>query len=158
MPFVLSLWLLVLSALSLFSFLLLFQQLFIPDNLSLYTKLSILGAIWSLGIGTTTIIHILYRRSERTLRQAARDEAATHLAGAVAHELNQPLTVVISGAELMAHNDRSAEELLALSRRMVEASNRMADIVVKLQKVNCYRSKPYVGDVEIVDLDRCGQR
>ena len=78
------------------------------------------------------------------------------LAGAVAHELNQPLTMVISGAELMAHRNRSPEELLALSKHMVDASHRMADIVVKLQKVNCHRSKPYVGDVRIVDLDRCG--
>lgn len=156
MPFILSLWLLIVSALCLFSFLILFQQLVIPDISLLSTKISLLGAIWFLGVGITATIHIIYRRSERALRQAARDEAAIHLAGAVAHELNQPLTVVITGAELMAHRDRSPEELLALSQRMAEASNRMADIVEKLQRVRCYRSKPYVGDVKIVDLDRCG--
>ncbi|HEX2988435.1 MAG TPA: histidine kinase dimerization/phospho-acceptor domain-containing protein, partial [Chloroflexota bacterium] len=78
------------------------------------------------------------------------------LAGAVAHEMNQPLTVIISGAELMAHPGRSVEEVREVASRMAEASERMADIVVKLQKATCYRNKPYVGKVRIVDLDRAG--
>jgi signal transduction histidine kinase len=155
-PFVQSLWFVVLSALSLFSFLMLLQQLFVPDIPSPWRSVFLLGAIWLLGIGLATAIHILYLRSERALRRAARDEAAVQLAGAVAHELNQPLTVVIAGAELMSRRNRSPEELLALSKRMAEASNRMADVVEKLQKVKCYRSKPYVGEIRIVDLDRCG--
>lgn len=156
MPFIQSLWLLAISALSLFSFLILFQQVFLPDISHQWARISLLGAIWFLGIGTTTAIHFLYLRSERALRQAARDEAAVQLAGAVAHELNQPLTVVITGAELMARRNRSPEELLILSKRMADASNRMVNIVDKLQKVSFYRTKPYVGEVRIIDLDKCG--
>lgn len=156
MRFVTSLWLLVLSALLLFSFVVFFQHIFVPGLSLVGSKLLLVAAIWVLGVVTAATIHLLYLRSERAIRRAAQDEATAQLAGAVAHELNQPLTVVITGAELMAHRGRSPEDLLALSRQMAEASYRMADIVVKLQKATCYKAKPYVGGVHIADLDECG--
>jgi signal transduction histidine kinase len=152
--FLLSVWLLILSALLLFSFVLLSHDLFAPDLSPDAVRLSLLLGTWAIGLVSAGAIHLLYRRTERVIQQAARDETIVELAGAVAHELNQPLTVVISSAELIAHRDRSVEEVREVAARMVEASERMADIVVKLQKATCYRNKPYVGNVRIVDLDR----
>jgi signal transduction histidine kinase len=152
--FLLSLWLLILSALLLFSFVLFSHELFAPDLSPTGIKLSLLLATWVIGLVSAVSIHLLYRRTKRVMLQAARDETIVQLAGAIAHELNQPLTVVVSSAELISHRDRSLEEVRETAARMAEASQRMADIVAKLQKATCYRTKPYVGKVRIVDLDR----
>ncbi|GEM_PF-1866146 len=153
MRFVRSLWLLVFSALLAITAVALSPYLFDLNLSPVGERLFFLAATWFLGISTAVAAQLMHHRSEDAARKAARDEATVHLAGAVAHELNQPLTVVISGAELMAHRERSPEELRALSRRMADASHRMADIVAKLQRVTSYRAKPYVGGVQIVDLD-----
>ncbi len=154
MRFILSVWLLILSALLLFTFVVLSHQSFGPALSSEAVAGSLILATWVVGLVSAGAITILYRRAERIIQQAARDETIVQLAGAVAHELNQPLTVVISTAELMSGRDRSQEELRVLAERMSEASQRMADIVAKLQTATYYRSKSYVGKVQIVDLDK----
>ncbi|MHB8991031.1 MAG: histidine kinase dimerization/phospho-acceptor domain-containing protein [Chloroflexota bacterium] len=148
MRFVLAVWLLILSALLLFTLVVLSYWHLDPTLSSPAIAASLIAATWVIGLVSAGAIHILYRRSERAIQQAARDETVIQMSGAVAHELNQPLTVVISSAELLHNPERSPEDM------MVEASLRMSDIVVKLQNATCYRAKPYVGDVRIVDLDR----
>ncbi len=154
MRFVLSVWVLVLSALLLFTFVVLTHRFFDPTLSSAAVAGSLIVATWFVGLVSAGAIHILYRRAERAIQQAARDETIVQLAGAVAHELNQPLTVVISTADLICDRERSPEELQGLVQRMAEASLRMADIVSKLQHATSYRAKSYVGKVRIVDLDK----
>ena len=154
MRFVMSVWALILSALLLFTFVLLSHQFFARDLEPFAVRVTLLLATWVTGITSAAAIHLLYRRAERAIQQTARDETVVQLAAAVAHELNQPLTVIISSAELMCRRDRSPEEIKATAQVMAEASQRMADIVGKLQTATCYRAKPYVGSVQIVDLDK----
>ena len=154
MRFVLSVWLLILSALLLFTFVVLTHQFFDPTLSSPVVVGSLIVSTWVVGLVSAGAIHILYRRAEQAIQQAARDETIIQLAGAVAHELNQPLTVVVSTAELICDRERSPEEMRSLVTRMSEASLRMADIVSKLQHATSYRSKNYVGKVQIVDLDK----
>ncbi len=154
MRFVVSVWVLILSSLLLFTFVVVTHQFFARDLEPVAVRITLLVATWGIGLTSAGAIHLLYRRTERAIQQTARDETVVQLAAAVAHELNQPLTVIISTAELMAHRERSPEEIKAAAQRMADASHRMADIVGKLQTATCYRSKPYVGTVQIVDLDR----
>ncbi len=154
MRFVLSVWLLILSALLLFTFVVLTHKFFDPTLSSTPIVGSLIGATWVVGLVSAGAIHVLYRRAERAIQKAARDETIVQLAGAVAHELNQPLTVAISTADLMTNRERTPEELRALAERMAEAAARMADIVSKLQHATSYRAKDYVGKVRIVDLDK----
>lgn len=154
MRFVLSVWSLILSSLLLFTFIVLTHQYFDPTLSSAFVVGSLVFSAWAVGLTSAATIHILYRRAERAIEQAARDETIVQLAGAVAHELNQPLTVVVSTAELIRDRERSPDELRTLVERMAEASLRMADIVSKLQHATSYRSKSYVGKVRIVDLDK----
>lgn len=156
MRFVVSVWLLILSALLLYTFVVFTHQYLTPGLSPSIVESWLIVATWVIGLASAGTIHLLYRRAERAIEKAARDETIVQLAGAVAHELNQPLTVVISSAELIGHRDRSPEELRALAERMAEASERMADIVVKLQHATSYSTKPYVGKVRIVDLDKAG--
>lgn len=100
------------------------------------------------------------RRDAELLTTRERLEAAekaalvSELAGAAAHELNQPLTSVLGFSELLyrrtQENDKGREELAAILRE----AERMANIVKKIGKITRYETTPYVGKTRIVDLER----
>jgi PAS domain S-box-containing protein len=100
------------------------------------------------------------RRDAELLTTRERLEAAekaalvSELAGAAAHELNQPLTSVLGFSELLfrrtQENDKGREELAAILRE----AERMANIVKKIGKITRYETTAYVGKTRIVDLDR----
>lgn len=154
MRFVAFIWSLIVCSLLLFTFVVFSHDLVAGDLTPFALDLAMVVAAWMIGVVSAGAIHVLYRRSERIVQQAARDETIVQLAGAVAHELNQPLTVLISSGELLCRHDHNPEEMRAVAERMVEASLRMTDIVEKLQRATRYQSKHYVGDVQIVDLDK----
>ncbi len=88
------------------------------------------------------------------LEQAEKTALVSELAGAAAHELNQPLTSVLGFSELLfrrtREDDRGREELAAILRE----AERMASIVKKIGKITRYETTAYVGSKRIVDLDR----
>lgn len=156
MRFVAFIWVLILSSLLLFTFLVLSGDVVASYLSPVMLRAALLAATWAVGLTSAGAVHLMYRRAEKAIERAARDDTVTQLAGGVAHELNQPLTVIISTSDLMLHRDRTPEEMRALALRMAEASDRMANIVSRLHGATSYRSKHYVGNVRIVDLDEVG--
>jgi signal transduction histidine kinase len=156
MRFVAFVWLLILFSLVVFTCVVLFQNLLAPYFSPEALTVALLVATWTIGLLSAGAVHLMYRRAERAVEQAARNDTVVQLAGGVAHELNQPLTMIISSGELLANRDRSPEETRVLAGRMVEAALRMSSIVDKLQGASAYRTKHYVGNVRIVDLDQVG--
>ena len=87
---------------------------------------------------------------ERTRRQAVIAE----LAGATAHELNQPLTSLLGYAEFLQRRLEDADDAAKRAISTIERdATRIADIVAKIGKITEYRTKEYVGGARIVDLD-----
>jgi len=79
-------------------------------------------------------------------------------AGAAAHEINQPLTVLMGVVELWLDRvDDSHEDHIRL-RRLLEATERIRDIVKKMTSAAQYVTKPYVGDSVIVDFEASAQK
>jgi PAS domain S-box-containing protein len=76
------------------------------------------------------------------------------LAGAAAHELNQPLTSIIGYAQLIQRTSELGANHLRYTDTIVEEADRMADIVKKIGRITHYETVPYVGSTNIVDLDR----
>ena len=74
-------------------------------------------------------------------------------AGAAAHEINQPLTVILGFLELwrnqMSADDPSRKPL----EQIFESSLRIKGIVEKMMSITQFTTKPYVGDSVIVDFD-----
>lgn len=95
----------------------------------------------------------LHTTRER-LEAAEKAALVSELAGAAAHELNQPLTSVLGFSELLyrrtQENDKGREELAAILRE----AERMASIVKKIGKITRYETTAYVGKMRIVDLER----
>ena len=98
---------------------------------------------------------------EERLRDAQHELAAqeqksfiAELAGATAHELNQPLTTVMGYAGMIAKHVEEGSRLARASASIVRESERMAEIVRKIGKLTRYESKAYVGDTKIIDIER----
>ena len=70
-------------------------------------------------------------------------------AGAAAHELNNPLMGLLGNIDLLKNAQHQLNDYLD---NIDQAGNRIADIVRKIQNVKEYKTKPYPGDTEIIDL------
>ncbi len=107
------------------------------------------------------------RRSDRATRARRREPereprpakapappGAAELAGAAAHELNQPLTSVLGYADLLKR--RIPED--DVNRRAIEViyreAERMAEIVRKIGRITRYETTTYLGNVKMLDIDK----
>lgn len=92
--------------------------------------------------------------AQEELRNREKQSLIAELAGAAAHELNQPLTSVLGYAEIIRRRARDAQPHLRETEALVREAERMAEIVRKVGKITKYETKAYVGDAKIIDLDR----
>ncbi len=95
----------------------------------------------------------LAQAQEQILAQE-RQAIVAELAGAAAHELNQPLTSVMGYAELLKRRLERETAPYAAAEIIFSEAERMAEIVRKIGKITKYETKSYVGHARILDLDR----
>ncbi len=92
--------------------------------------------------------------AEEKLKEREKQAMIAELAGAAAHELNQPLTSVLGYADLlrrkMPPDDLSARPIAIIQRE----AERMAEIVRKIGRITRYETTTYLGKVKIVDIDK----
>jgi signal transduction histidine kinase len=96
-------------------------------------------------------------QAQERLEESERHKVAAEVAGAAAHELNQPLTSLLGLAELLQRAMGAENPLAPAAQSLMREAERVAVIVRKLGRVVKYESKPYVGTSQIVDLDRAGR-
>jgi signal transduction histidine kinase len=90
------------------------------------------------------------------LETLARAEGVLELAGAAAHELNQPLQVIMGYCGLLGRTPSDDQRCLHWERIVQQQVLRMANITRKLQNAMHYETKPYLDDTRILDLDKVG--
>lgn len=92
--------------------------------------------------------------AQQKLQLSEKQALVAELAGAAAHELNQPLTSIMGYAQLIQRqSEKEAQHLRAVGVILSEAE-RMAGIVKKIGKITRYETTDYVGGAKIFDLDR----
>lgn len=92
------------------------------------------------------------RDLQRQLVEQERLRALVEMAGAAAHELNQPLTVLQGHVELLQRELADLVGVQARCGRILEAAGRISAIVRGMGEVRRYRTRPYAGTQEIIDL------
>lgn len=92
--------------------------------------------------------------AQRQLQDRQRQDTIAEVAGAAAHELNQPLTSVMGYAEYLKRAVSGDPTLAHAVEVIMGETQRMADIVRKVGRLTRYETKPYVGGTKIVDIDR----
>jgi CheY-like chemotaxis protein len=92
------------------------------------------------------------RQLANELADKRRMEGALAMAGAAAHELNQPLTAILGSAELVTMTSDPAR-IKSLAERILTEADRMGQIIQRLVKTVRWQTRPYVGSEEIVALE-----
>ena len=89
---------------------------------------------------------------QRKLANTERLRGVYEMAGAVCHELSQPLTVLIGYTDILS---RQVDEAAADKLKQVKAAaDQAARIINRIQHIQRYETKPYSDQTNIIDLDR----
>jgi len=96
-------------------------------------------------------------RAAQNRMQKEKLEGVLEIAGAVCHELNQPLQSISGYTELMAMA-LDGHEAHSYVGKLTEQIGRMRDITNKLQGVTRYETKDYAGKTKIIDIDKASEK
>ncbi|MCK5311874.1 MAG: PAS domain S-box protein [Desulfobacteraceae bacterium] len=105
----------------------------------------------------TTVVIITDLSARRDIEDAKiqyeKLQGVLEMAGAVCHELNQPLQAILGYAELLVI-DRDSDMKVDTERlhKIVHQITRIGKITKKLSSITKYKTVKYVGDVKIVDI------
>lgn len=92
--------------------------------------------------------------TRQELEAAARQAMIVELAGAAAHELNQPLTSVLGYAELLQRRLDAADPASRSVGIIMREAERMAEVVRKIGSITRHETTAYVGEKRILDLEK----
>ncbi len=91
------------------------------------------------------------------LVEAERAKVVLETAGAAAHEINQPLTVLTGTLQLMMEDLPGAPPARDSLEACLGATDRIADIVRKMRAARRYVTRPYLRGTDIVDFEEASQ-
>jgi len=91
--------------------------------------------------------------ANRRLAEQEKLSVVAELAGATAHELNQPLTAIAGYATLLAKRGTDDERTARALHNIGSEVDRMSAIVRKIGSITRYETIPYVGETRILDLE-----
>jgi PAS domain S-box-containing protein len=93
-------------------------------------------------------------QAQQKLEISEKQALVAELAGAAAHELNQPLTSIIGYSQLVQRQSPADAAHLRPVGVILAEAERMADIVKKIGRITKYETIDYVGSARMLDLDR----
>jgi len=76
------------------------------------------------------------------------------MAGATAHELNQPLTVLLGNVELMQADLEDKGKAAQYLSHIESSGVKISEIVKKIENIRHYQTKPYLGRCSIINFDQ----
>jgi DNA-binding NarL/FixJ family response regulator len=91
--------------------------------------------------------------AQQQLLKTERLRVLMETAGAAAHEINQPLTAILGYTELLLYQMAKDHPWRVDLNGIREACKRIQKIVQKMNAIQNYETKTYIGDTRIVDLD-----
>ena len=94
------------------------------------------------------------RDQQKSVIEEERLKVLLQMAGTTAHELNQPLMVLMGNIQLMEMDGDIPEHLTDRLRKINAAAGRMSDIVKKIQMLRHDQPKSYAGGKTILNLDQ----
>ncbi len=91
---------------------------------------------------------------EEKLAQSEKQMELAELSGAMAHELNQPLTSIYGSTEILLKHTDATPKAHRYARIIQDEATRMSDIIKKIGKMTRFETQSYVGNAKIMDLDQ----
>jgi len=96
-------------------------------------------------------------RAEEERLERERLEVSLQMAGAVCHELNQPIQGISGYAETLLRELPDGHAVRDRVSRIMDLTERMAVITGKLTKITRYATKDYLKGIKIIDLDEASE-
>ena len=136
------------------------------DNLDRLLSISA-GVLGAEGMILLTMRDVTYDRLtalrlmevQKRLIENEKQAAMIEVAGAAAHELNQPLTSILTSMAMIRKLIPDIAEKHSNFVSVIEREvDRMASIVKRLSTLTDYTTKSYVGKARIIDLDRAAAK
>jgi signal transduction histidine kinase len=107
----------------------------------------------TLSLGSITIVTKEMRaEQERLIRE--RLQVTLEMAGAVCHELNQPLQAASGHCETLLLNLEKSDPTYKKIDKILELIDKMGTITKQLMRITKYETKDYVSGVKIIDLEK----
>ena len=91
---------------------------------------------------------------QEKLVEEERLKVMLQMAGATAHEFNQPLSILLGNVELLEMESDDPKLFAESLQDIKTAGRRIADMVKKVQNIRYYETKPYGKSGIIVDIDQ----
>lgn len=93
---------------------------------------------------------------QQQLIQSGKKTGMTETAGAIAHELRQPLTTVLGLIELLGVQESLSDDpqLKRSLETIQKQCLKMADIIKNMEQLVTYKTRPYVNGRNILDLNQ----
>jgi len=107
----------------------------------------------SLSLGYLTVVTKEMKAEEERLERE-RLQVLLEMAGAVCHELNQPMQAISGYSENLVLNVKKDDPLYSKLKKIMELTRSMGDITGKLMKITRYETKDYVQGIKIIDIDK----
>jgi len=124
---------------------------------TLFVGIGFLGLLGLAGIGMGTYLldqQILRRElAEKELLHHEKLQGVIEMAGAVCHEMNQPLMAISGYSELILMDLKEKDPLGEKLIKMKEQIDRLGQITRKLMHITKYETKDYIKS-KIIDIDK----
>jgi len=106
-------------------------------------------------LGIVSVLRDITQRkqAEETLRESERMQGVLEMAGAVCHEMNQPLMAIYGYLDLISMNIASDDPLFGKVSKIAEQSDRLGRITQKLMTITKYETKDYLQG-KIIDIEK----
>jgi len=95
---------------------------------------------------------------EAEKKEKERLKVIVELAGAVCHEIRQPLQVLLGSTELLSMKLSENETVLEDLQRIKHQSQRINMALTRLDNITRYETQPYAGKTRIIDLVNASER
>jgi sigma-B regulation protein RsbU (phosphoserine phosphatase) len=93
------------------------------------------------------------------LREKEKLQGVLEMAGAVCHELNQPLQAVNGYAELLMMNTSENDSKYHMLKKIKLGVERMGQLTQKIMRVSTYRTKEYTNQKsKIIDIENAAEK
>ncbi len=97
------------------------------------------------------------RQAEEVLLEQERLEGVLEMAGAICHELNQPLQTVLGFSELLLLDIESSNPLYKPVKGIETGITRISQLMRRIMGITRYQSKPYLKS-KIVDIEKASKK
>lgn len=97
---------------------------------------------------------LLQKKLEKKLLEEEKLSGVLEMAGAICHELNQPMQVVSGYSELLLMDMEKDNSAYSYIKMIKEQTNEMGSITRKLMRITKYETQEYIEGSRIVDIDK----